>query len=413
MNKKYTLTDEQEKAVTHLYESDATLLIAATGSGKTLTTLHTLNELVLGGAIKKILILCPAKVVKVWTHEMKKWGLALPVIVSSYDSVHKVIKDTTIDAVVFDEITRLRSSGGAAFKKIRHVLKRFTWRCGLSATPVSEDLMGLYGMTMMLDGGERFGNRKDSFMLKYFNQMDYKGYKFEVKPEREKELINKVKELIYVMGADDSKVVERTVRVEVPSDIVTLQSRFTVSGKGADKIPVANAAVLQGKILQLNQGLLVDAGEILWLGRFDIVSDILADDLGGVVTYQFVLVREEFKRRYPWADFIDGSSTKQEFDEIITRWRNGGGKLLFLQVSAGSHGLDGLQFSSDRMIHFAPIYSNDRTIQLNGRLDRKGQRSATVTVINLVATGVYDEKVVNMVGDKKAIMPKFLSHLKS
>ena len=59
-----------------------------------------------------------------------------------------------------------------------------------------------------------------------------------------------------------------------------------------------------------------------------------------VATYEFSAVATEMMKRFYWADVLDGNTTQKTFEKIRKKWQEGDGQLLFLQVKAGSHGLD-------------------------------------------------------------------------
>ena len=70
-----SLTAEQEQAATHLYMNDATILVAATGVGKTAIALTAIQRLLQSHALRRVIVACPAKVVAnhVWSNEADRW----------------------------------------------------------------------------------------------------------------------------------------------------------------------------------------------------------------------------------------------------------------------------------------------------------------------------------------------------
>jgi superfamily II DNA or RNA helicase len=201
------LNENQELCLSRLFEHDSTLVVAEMGFGKTVVTLTAIKELIEEGVVGRVLVIAPLKVCKtVWKQEAARWShlndlnIALAVgtpseRVNAIDSNAEIVlmnydnlswfcdfynNSHGFNGIVFDEISKLKNSSGTGFKKLRHRLKSFVWRAGLSGTPVSEDFEGLYAITMMLDSGARLGTRKDLFMIKYFfvhmNQESYNIY---------------------------------------------------------------------------------------------------------------------------------------------------------------------------------------------------------------------------------------------
>jgi hypothetical protein len=440
-----SLSKKQQEAITRIYEADATLVIAPTGVGKTTITLHAIQELLNDGEINRAIVCCPAKVCSGWVAEALKWqGLNIHVatgtglkgarelvdstanvLVMSYESVHELVKlNHGCDAIVFDEITRLKSSGGKAFKALRYKMKHFSWRIGLSATPLSENWQAVYAISLILDDGQRFGRSKDKFMQTYFFQTDFKGYSFELRPGMGEVISKKFSDLIYIIPESHKRetlpepVYSELILPELPESILKIQSSLikdNFTNSQSSDITAVNAAVVSSKLRQLAQGFVYSDDEplLIWDERFDAFQSLIDERqlYGAVVaTFEFSMCVEVMLTRYPNADVINGKTTQAEFKAIAAKWANGEGDLLFLQVRAGSHGLDFLQFSSWQMVHFAPIWSRDAWLQLTGRLDRTGQ-THTVEVTTLIAPDSIDEMVRDRVITKSEVFRDFLSHL--
>lgn len=449
-NNVLTLSPKQQQAVSHIYEHDATLLIAPTGVGKTIITLTALDELINDGVIKRCIVVAPAKVSRGWVDDAIKWSVPMSVLagtgkqkidmmvgerprvyVTSYESLPYLLKqDHGADAIVYDEVTRLKSSGGKTFKTLRGKLKQFKWRLGLSATPLSESWEAVYGMCLMLDGGERFGRNNEVFMRTYFNQIDYKGHQFEVKPEMLDAIANKLASLTYVVEESEKRkdLLEPEylppLTVALSDEVMEMQGEIArnalIEMDGQGDVVAVNAAVVSGKLRQLSQGFVIDEIERTHLiddSRVKFFVDTLLQKLkqGPVVgTYEYSFIGNkvyaELMNRGVYGDMINGSTSKDSFEEIKSRWSSGKGELLLLQVKAGSHGLDGLQMSAAQMLHYAPIWSRDATQQLTGRLDRTGQ-TKQVTVQTLVAQNTIDEAIVERVEAKGSVFREFLKRL--
>ena len=436
------LTETQQEAVSYLYENNEALVIAPTGTGKTAISLTVISELLGDNVLTRVLVVCPAKVVSGWVDEVKTWELdnlrlaggtgkdalalmvdgSANVLITSYESLPILLKmKHGCTGVVYDEITRLKSPGGVSFRAMRKALKVFMWRVGLSATPISESFEALYGMTLMLDNGRRFGTSKEFFMQRYFNTNPYQKYDITLKEGMAKIMTDIVGTLVYeipesVKREKLTKPHEIYLHLDYDSQMLALQDELaeqSIAMVGGVAVLVANKAVLSSKFRQLAQGFIYNCegeGKLLWSGRFDFVNTLIDED-PVVITYEFDIAAVEFKRRYPHADFINGATSKKEFEDIKSRWGGGKGRLLFLQVGAGSHGLNFLQMSAWRMVNFAPIWSNDKSIQLIGRLDRTGQ-TRQVEVLNIVVNGSIDEMVVERLAGKKKHFMDFLKHLK-
>lgn len=438
------LSKKQGHAIDFLFEHNYGLIIAPTGAGKTVIGLTALTELLDGGHIHRALVVAPAKVVSNWQRETRKWAhldegdiaagtgrqrvseiVKSParILVTSYDSLPVLLEmDHGCDAFLLDEITRMKATGGEVYKKLYSKIKLFRWRFGLSATPLSENWQNIFGQVKLLDLGERIGRNKQKFMDLYFNKMDFNGYRWEPRFDTPEKLTALLSSMVHIIPESDKRETQSApvmteVAIPAPDIIKELQEEirqeFLVS-IGTDTITAANSAVVSGKLRQLAQGFLYhDDGSytLLWSGRIDALAELIhTTHEPVVVTYEFSAVLEELLKRFPEADVISGGLGKSMFNRVMETWRSGKGKLLFLQVKAGSHGLDGLQYSARKLINFAPIWSNDAAQQLVGRLDRTGQ-TRQVEVVNLIVRGTIDRSVLRRVKDKGSVFQDFLSHI--
>ena len=81
---KECLTEAQQAAITRLYEKDRTLLVGGLGFGKCVVGLTALQELLRDGALKRVLVLAPMRVVtSTWMEEIRKWDHLDPTLMVS------------------------------------------------------------------------------------------------------------------------------------------------------------------------------------------------------------------------------------------------------------------------------------------------------------------------------------------
>lgn len=442
-----TLSKTQEGAVDYLYEHDHGILIAPTGVGKTAIALKALEELINDEVISRCIIVAPAKVTTNWLKESDKWGsdltlavgtgaksiklmvndrLAPQVMVTSYESLPLLLEsDHGADAILYDELTRLKDSGGKVAKCVRKHTKDFQWRFGMTATPLSESWEACFGMCLPIDGGKRFGRNKKHFYQQYFIQTDYQGYKFEVRADAIKELAKKLAGISYIVGEEVkreslSDVHHENIPYLPPISIVELQDKIAkdyIVEVDDGVVEAANAGVVSGKLRQLSQGFiygdeLEDGVKWLTTERLLICLHEMIHTVNRwgsvVVTYEYTPVMQRLCDMANFhIDVVNGDTSKDKFDEIMKRWRSGQGEVMLLQVKAGSHGLDGLQNSCHNMIHYAPIWSRDATMQLEGRLDRTGQ-TMPVHVKTIIGVDTIDEIISQRVVDKGSVFKAFI-----
>lgn len=427
-----------------MFEHDASLIIADMGFGKTVCTLTAIKELLDEGVVRKVLILAPLKVCKtVWRQEATKWehtaGLSIKaavgdanarvaaiesgaeIVLMNYENLVwfcTVYKKNNhgFDGLVCDEISKLKNSTGAGFKKLKPRLPTFTWRVGLTGTPVSEDFEGLYGMTFVLDSGERFGTRKDMFLRKYFFATDFMEYNWELLDASGATLLDKVKDLIFIA---DNKAYQKTLppihHHTVPVELNEEARGFYELMKkdcAVGEITADNAAVLVGKLLQLASGFLY-GDEDLEIETQYIHSDkllacqrLLWKHRGPVViAYWF---KEDLRRLlsyFPNAVAMAGGDDQ----ETIDQWNAGEIDILLLQPRSAGHGLQ-LQGGGSGLIWYGPVWSRDLTEQTEARLHRQGQTDE-VNVYTLCSVDTVDDLVVERVESKASYKDLLTTHL--
>ena len=437
------LTANQDLCLSRLYENDATLVIAEMGFGKTVVTLSAIKELIDDAVISRVLVLAPLKVCKtVWQSEAVKWShlynleiaaaigpvservnaikSGAKVVLMNYENLPwfcDTFKSSHgFDGLVCDEITKLKSSGGKGFKKLRHRLKDFNWRCGLSGTPVSEDFQGLYSMIHVLDSGERLGGRKDLFMRKYFFPTDYKEYNWALTDATGATILNAVSDLIFV--ADNaaykqslppiSHTFKKLKLPPISQAIYDDMKRDAV----ANGVAAANAAVVVGKLLQISSGFLYGdikngiAAERLHDIKLTAVVD-LVDKIAApvIIAYWFKNDLEALQVALPNAVVMSGSND----NETIDLWNKGEIPVLLLQPRSAGHGLQ-LQGGGSDLIWFGPVWSRDLVLQTEARLWRQGQKNP-VRIYTLLMDNTIEVDVSERVDEKASYSELLAAHL--
>jgi N12 class adenine-specific DNA methylase len=68
-----TLTATQQAAIDRLYEHDATILVAATGAGKSVICLTAIKDMIDDGQLNRAIIACPGQAGRASTLTVKRW----------------------------------------------------------------------------------------------------------------------------------------------------------------------------------------------------------------------------------------------------------------------------------------------------------------------------------------------------
>lgn len=235
--------DHQRRGIEFVAGQSATLLAMPMGSGKTATTVWALNRLRTGRAV----IVCPNKVRGVWPREIKKWSslpwhivdgkrparragarsqdLTVPerlheaeaclfdcpcgAIVHcaimnyemlSHDLVARWVPPQPLDALVYDEIHRLKSPTGVVSKTAHRWVPFARRRVGLTGTPMPQHPWDIFGVLRALDPGilgPVWTPFKSLYVATKIRQEDGKEYPVAIHPERRREFVERLHRIMY------------------------------------------------------------------------------------------------------------------------------------------------------------------------------------------------------------------------
>jgi superfamily II DNA or RNA helicase len=154
----------QDNAADFLFEHDRALILAPVGAGKTALTLTAMFEMLVQGHAQRFLVLAPKRVcTDVWPAEAEKWTPQMPVavavgtaaarskalhsyarvVVTNYDNLQWLCEQPlSFDAVVFDELTKLKNPSGKRFKALDKIIASMRIRWGLTGSFTSNGLRG-------------------------------------------------------------------------------------------------------------------------------------------------------------------------------------------------------------------------------------------------------------------------------
>jgi hypothetical protein len=410
------LTPEQDAAIEHLFEYDHTILVAGTGVGKTVIALTAIWELIQGGALRKVIVAAPAKVIEkmIWLNEMAKWkhlrGLraiqlegdsaqrikpllsseAEVVLVSLNNLDWLLHQDHGCDGIVVDELSK---AGGKWTKglKSKKLCDKIYWRVGMTATPVSQNFEKLYAMARVIDGGRALGTNKQKFLQEYFYP-DYQGYNWTLKGFADAQITHKVRSLVHLMA--DNKVTvlptlrESVLKFDMPAETRAIYNEMKKHMVIEDR-ESSNQAVKSGVLRQLGSGFYYQDN--------------------GVAT---ALDTARADAAYYWAKGLKGEPgiVFYEFVEQLVQLEELPDNIMRAQIQSMSHGIDGLQNTYNSVCFFQPPWSRDQREQSVGRIWRQGQEKP-VTVTTLVCNDTLDALVMARVEDRGQWMKLFKQHL--
>jgi hypothetical protein len=181
-------------------------------------------------------------------------------------------------------------------------------------------------------------------------------------------------------------------------------------------IEAASALIATGKLAQMANGFLYDAGagdpvnvhslKIDWLR--ELVESLDGEPL--LIAYEFIEDLRTIRRAFGEVPALGGLTPAREAARHIAAWNAGMLPLLAFHPAAAGHGLN-LQHGGSRMAWLSPSWSAELTEQAIGRIYRPGQ-TRHVTVHVCVAAGTVDEMKRDRVIGKMSAQDAFKRHLK-
>ena len=428
-----SLRPYQEEAADFLYANDRAMMLAPVGAGKTATTLVALRALLGDGFAKRVLVVAPLRVAQmVWPVEVKKWAptlsftvctgspatrakaLAAPVqvVITNYDNLQWLAEQPLdFDAIVFDELTRLKNPSGKRFKALDKVIKNIKIRWGLTGSFTSNGLEDVFGQCKIIDP-VMLGRSKGAFLQQYFYCLNREHGQWTPAPGALPLVMQKIKPWVYVLEPGvytDTLPPLNTVEIPVAMDLTAYNAmkRDMVLKFGDQIITALSAGAIVSKLQQLASGFVYDGGRMavrLHSEKLDVLEDLFLENQRAptLVWYQFKEQLTALQARFPRCETIVNSST-------IDRWNAGHIEMLAVHPQSAGHGLN-LQGQS-KMVWLTLPWSLELYEQAVGRLHRSGQRSDVWNYV-LMTEKTVDEQIWKALKDKRSVSDIALEALK-
>jgi len=433
----------QDEAADFLYERDRAMILAPVGAGKTAITLTAMQDMLFNEEVGRFLVLAPKRVcTDVWPVEQPKWApfheIAVAVgtpkqrlaalrsdariVVSNYDNIQWLAEQALdFDAIVFDELTRLKNPSGTRFKALLKVLEPMTVRWGLTGSFTSNGLEDVFGQCKIVDQA-LLGRSKGAFMQQYFVLVNKDFGEWAPRVGSLAGVMERIKPATYVLDAGDYKDKLPPINVvEVQCDLDDREpyEKMKKDFQALD-VTAINAGVVTGKLQQMASGFVYDtrrtASETpgrfdstqtaVWFSshKFDRLEELLDENqhANTILVYQYQEELAEIKRRF--------TVTTLDDVDAIERWNDGKVRLLAVHPKSAGHGLN-LQFGGCHMVFLSLPWSLELYEQTVGRLHRSGQAHA-VWVYVMMTNKTVDEKIWGALHDKRAVSDIAMEELK-
>jgi len=152
----------QQDGVSNLMKRRSVLLADEMGLGKTVQAVAAATQLLRDGAIRRVLVVCPASLCRNWRKEVNTWGVGIravlyegadrfgmlgggaPVLIGSYETVAEDLRvathqgerfcDIGVDLVILDEAQRIKAPDSLKTRVLSRIMAPRRW--AITGTPL-------------------------------------------------------------------------------------------------------------------------------------------------------------------------------------------------------------------------------------------------------------------------------------
>lgn len=434
----------QKRAVEFLTDRYVGGVFLRPGLGKTRCSLEAFDVLRRRKEVSKVLVISTLRpMLNVWPSEIEKWGFDYAVAtlygrykeealqsdadvyLTTYENLEWIASrilggDAPVfDLLVLDESSKIKNTNTKRFKMLKLILTKFAHRYILTGSPASNGLINLFGQAYALDQGYALGRYVTHFRNKYFYPSGYMGYTWKIKPDGEKEIYARLKDLVLRLPDSVLKLPPLTtidIKVTLPPDArkvyAELERHFITELQGAT-VTAANAAALTSKLRQVsNGGIYVesDVAKHVHDAKTEALAELVAGLEGSplLVAYEFKHDLSRIKKAFPKA--VDMSKVKEkDLNAVVKAWNNGEIEMMVGHPGSIAHGLN-LQESGFSVAWYGLTYNLEYYEQLIHRVWRSGQKNPVFNY-RFVAENTIDEVVVAALETKGKVQNALLKAL--
>lgn len=368
--------------------------------------------------------------ITITNHDAIKWLLANPKYLNLFD------------VLCIDEFTAFKNPSSARTKALLKLTRPDIMRkepnknratklksiIGMSGTPNSNTICDIWAPTLIIDGGERLGERFYPFRQQVCVS-SWNGFGNEWKDKEGAELMvaAALKDINIRYKLEDCidmpEKSMRTMYIDLPPDIQQQYNEFEESSvlyTGTETVNAIHAGARVKKLLQLCTGAVyipTDEGVTKSIGihkqRYDLVLSLVAARKHSLVAFNWrherdYLIEEAIKQKISYA-VIDGSTPSKKRTEAVARFQAGQIQVLFCHPQAAGHGLT--LTKANTIIWASPTYNAEHFEQFNGRIYRAGQ-TQKVEIILIAARHTWEPTVYEKLNIKLTRMDELLTILK-
>ena len=431
----FTPYPHQAAGIDWIIQRPACALLWGMGTGKTVTTLTAVDQL-LHDCLEDgpVLVIAPKRVAEnTWSKEAEKWAhlrhLRVVKIMGTAKQrqeallakadlyvvnrenvvwlVDRLQKSWPFRIVVIDELSSFKSAQAKRFKALRRVRGRIHRIIGLTGTPRPNGIEDLWPEVYLLDQGERLGRTLSAFRSRFLVPEKMNGhivYSYRPREGAEAEVYDRLADICMSIKKEDVLSLPGQIYEDIVLDpgpaLLKKYKKFErdrvmecLDAEG--EIVAGTAAALTNKLLQFANGTIYDmdgqAHEIHSV-KLDALEELL-EEAGGdpvLVLYAYTHDAERIRQRV--------KCRVLDKPEDIDAWNRGEIPVALAHPASIGHGLN-LQEGGHIIVWYGLNWSLELYQQANERLNRPGQKNVC-RIYHLILKGTHDERVLQSLQNK-------------
>jgi hypothetical protein len=417
------LREFQEQTATWAHNRPHGLLLADVGAGKTAAMLTAIVD---AQPLSVLVVATKAIAMTTWVNEAADWEhLAhlevLPIMGTPTQRLRLLNSDADVytvsyewlpqllelidrgltpgwDWVIFDEVSAMKSPSSTRVKRWRRLREKTATAkvFGLTATPVGEHLMDLFGEVLTVCGatvwGRSFPQWRDT---RFYRPNPTVNYGWKPLPGAREQILADIRpHVLRIELPPEHEPIILDHWIALPPKARALYDALRNDSVLTDPpILCGSEGVLAGKLKQIATGQVYDEDRRVHAvhdakqhALEQIVGSLQGQPALVVYAYQHELV--SYQALVPGEHLHTGLGDI-EYRNLIRRWNAGEVPVLYGHLKSMSHGLN-LQHGGHHIIFTSPPYEHERYVQAIGRLARTGQ-TEQVVVHHINARGTVDE----------------------
>ena len=431
----FTPYPHQRAGIDWILERPACALLWGMGTGKTVTTLTAIDQL-LYDCLEDgpVLVIAPKRVAEnTWSKEATKWEHLQHLRVSKImgtaqqraaalkarADLYVINRENVVwlvdflggrwpfPIVVIDELSSFKSAQAKRWKALRRVRGRIKRLIGLTGTPRPNGLEDLWPEIYLLDQGVRLGRTLGAFRTHYLVPEKMNGhivYSYRPREGAEAEVYDRLSDICMSIKKEDvlslPGQIYEDIELTAPPALLKQYKQFerdkVLECLDEDgEVVAGTAAALTNKLLQFANGAIYDMdGNVHELHTIKLEAlEELLEEAGGdsvLVLYAYKHDRDRIRQRIACREL--------DTPEDIDAWNRGEIPVALAHPASIGHGLN-LQDGGHIIVWYGLTWSLELYQQANERLNRPGQKNVC-RVYHLILKGTHDNRVLQALKNK-------------